>query len=61
MIDRWFKTLLMNTICLCAKGLFKYVAIYVPDKEKDNVEAVVFGNDEKYIEHMCKYKGAKKS
>ena len=60
MINKWFRTLLMNIICLCAKGLFKHVAIYVPDQKKDEVVSVVFSSDEEHIKHMCEYEGAKK-
>ncbi len=60
MIDKFFRSVLISICCLCAKFLFKHVAIYTPDKEKDEVVSIVFSNDDEHIKHMCEFEGAKK-
>ncbi len=61
MIEKWFKQLLMSIICSCAKFLFEYVAVYVPNKKSDEVVSIVFSKDKNHISHMCEYEGAKKN
>ena len=58
-VEDWLHSILITIIGVCAKGLFKYVALYCPNGDKGNVEGITMSNDEGYIDHMCTYEKPK--